>query len=107
MPDLIAIGQGLHAVKALTDMGKTMLGLRDSAKVLEATVEFNQQLLSVQRALLDAQAEQTTLIQTIGALEKEVAGLTAWNAEKEKYELKKNRARICSRFEAGGTRDRA
>jgi len=47
-------------------MGKTMLGLRDSAKVLEATVEFNQQLLSVQRALLDAQAEQTTLIQTIG-----------------------------------------
>jgi hypothetical protein len=87
MPDLIAIGQGLHAVKALTDIGKTMLGLRDSAKLLETTVEFQQQILSVQKALLDAQAEQTTLIQTVRDLEEEVARLKAWETEKQRYEL--------------------
>ena len=28
MPDLIAIGQGLNATKALMDIGKILLGLR-------------------------------------------------------------------------------
>ena len=49
MPDLIYIGQGLNAVKALTDIAKTMVGLRDSAKLLETTVEFNQQFLSYKK----------------------------------------------------------
>jgi hypothetical protein len=75
MPDLIAIGQGLNAAKALMDIAKTIVGLRDSGKLLEATVEFNQRLLSVQKALLDAQAEQAALVQTIGDLEKEIAPL--------------------------------
>jgi hypothetical protein len=88
MPDLIAIGQGLNAAKALTDIVKTMIGLRDSAKLLETTVEFNQQLLSIQKALLDAQAEQTTLTQTIRDQEGEIAHLKAWEGEKQKYELK-------------------
>jgi hypothetical protein len=88
MPDLIAIGQGLNAVKALTDIAKTIVGLRDSAKLLETTVEFQQQLLSIQKALLDAQTEQATLTQTIRDLEKEVASFEAWDAEKQKYELK-------------------
>jgi hypothetical protein len=65
MPDLIAIGQGLNAVKALMDIGKTLVGLRDSAKLLEAKVEFSHQLFAVQKALLEAQAEQATLVQTI------------------------------------------
>jgi len=105
MPDLIAIGQGLNAAKALFDIGKTMLGLRDSAQLLEATVEFNQQLLTVQRALLDAQAEQTALVQNISALEKEIADLKALDHEKEKYELKKVRRGIAYTLkpEAQGT----
>jgi hypothetical protein len=88
MPDMLAIAQGLNAAKALTDIAKTMFGLRDSAKLLEATVEFNQQLLSIQKALLEAQAEQTTLIQTIRDREEEIARLKAWETEKERYELK-------------------
>jgi hypothetical protein len=87
MPDLIAIGQGLSAAKALTDIAKTMVGLRDSAKLLETTVEFQQQLFSVQKSLLDAQAEQTTLIDRVRELEKEVADLKAWQGEKYKYEM--------------------
>jgi hypothetical protein len=71
MPDLIAISQGLNAVKAATEIVKTIAGLRDSAKLLENTVELNQKILSVQTALADAQAEQATLLQTIREREEE------------------------------------
>jgi hypothetical protein len=88
MPDLIAIGQGLNAAKALMDIAKTIVGLRDSGKLLEAKVEFSQQLFTVQKALLDAQAEQATLVQTIRDLEQKIASFEAWDAQKDKYELK-------------------
>jgi hypothetical protein len=87
MPDLIAISQGLNAVKAATEIVKTIAGLRDSAKLLENTVELNQKILSVQTALADAQAEQTTLIQTVHQLEEEITRLKAWDAEKQRYKL--------------------
>jgi hypothetical protein len=89
MPDLIAISQGLGALKAATEIVKTIVGLRDSSKILENTVELNTKILSAQQALADAQAEQTTLIETIRQLEEEIARLKAWNdGEKQKYELK-------------------
>jgi hypothetical protein len=89
MPDLIAISQGLNAVKAATEIVKTIAGLRDSANLLENTVELNQKILSVQTALADAQSEQASLIQRIGELEKEVTALKSWEAEKQRYELKR------------------
>jgi Zn finger protein HypA/HybF involved in hydrogenase expression len=89
MPDLIAISQGLNAVKAATEIVKTIAGLRDSANLLENTVGLNQKILSVQTALADAQSEQASLIQRIGELEKEVTALKSWEAEKQRYELKR------------------
>lgn len=87
MPDLIAISQGFNALKAATDIVKTMAGLRDSAKLLENTVKLNGEILSVQTALADAQKEQTALVQTIGTLEKEIAEFETWDTEKNKYKL--------------------
>jgi ribosomal protein L29 len=88
MPDLIAIGQGLNAVKAATEIVKTMIGLRDSAKLIENTVKLNSEILSVQKALADAHAEQTTLLQTVRELEQEIARMKTWETEKQRYELK-------------------
>jgi hypothetical protein len=88
MPDMLAIAQGLNAVKALTDIAKTMIGLRDSTKILETSVELNSKIADVQIALNAALAEQTTLIQTIREREEEITCLKAWDGEKEKYELK-------------------
>jgi hypothetical protein len=64
-----------------------MVGLRDSAKILENTVELNQKILSVQTALANAQAEQATLVQTISKLKKELARFETWKAEKHRYKL--------------------
>jgi hypothetical protein len=88
MADLLAIAQGLNALKATTDIIKTMVGLRDAAQILEKTVELNQKILTVQTALADAQAEQTTMVQTVRELEEEIARLNAWEAEKQRYELR-------------------
>ena len=77
----------LYSVGFLVIIVKTIAGLRDSAKLLENTVELNQKILSVQTALADAQAEQTTLIQTVHELEEEITRLKAWNTEKQRYKL--------------------
>jgi hypothetical protein len=88
MPDLIAIGQGLNAVKALADLVKTMAGLRDAAKILENSIELNRKIADVQIALNTALTEQSTLVKTIHDQEEEIARLKAWDAEKKRYELK-------------------
>lgn len=89
MPDLIAISQGLNAVKAATEIVKTMVGLRDSAKLTENTVKLNSEILSVQSALMEAHKEQETLLQTIRELKEEIVHMKTWETEKQRYELKK------------------
>jgi hypothetical protein len=93
MPDLIAISQGINAAKAAIEIAKTMVGLRDSGKLLENSIDLNQKILSVQAALYEAQSEQATLVRTIRELEEEIANMKAWDAEKERYELKEVAAR--------------
>jgi hypothetical protein len=88
MPDLIAISQGLNAIKATTEIVKTIIGLRDSAKLLEQAVELNQKILSVQAALVAAQQEQTTLVETIREREEEIVRLKNWETEKQRYEMR-------------------
>jgi translation initiation factor 2B subunit (eIF-2B alpha/beta/delta family) len=88
MPDLLAIGQGLSALKGALDILQTWMGLRDAAKIQETTVELNSKILAAQSALATAQETQTSLVDTLRSLEKEVARLKAWQGGKEDYELK-------------------
>jgi hypothetical protein len=89
MPDLLAIAQGFNALRTAGQIAQTMIGLRDSAKLLEKTVELNREIAAAQTALFEAQSEQATLIKTIDQLEKEVAGLKAWDADKKRYQMEK------------------
>jgi hypothetical protein len=73
---------GLSAFKAAFDIAK---GLKD---IHDATLR-NAAVIQLQEKILSAQAEQASLIQRISELEKEVAGLKSWNAEKKRYELKR------------------
>jgi hypothetical protein len=58
-------------------------GLKD---INDATVR-NAAVIELQEKILAAQAEQTALVVRVGELEKEVADLKAWDAEKQRYEL--------------------
>src|SRR5690242_16993814 len=87
MVDLLALAQGFQAVRSASDIAQTLIGLRDSAKLLEKTVELNRKIADAQTALFAAQSEQAELVQTIGTLEKEIADFETWNADKQKYKL--------------------
>jgi len=87
MPDLIAISQGLSALKATSDIVKALIGLRDYAQILEKTVELNQQIATAQAALISAHQEQSSLLDQVHALEKEITDMETWNAKKDDYEL--------------------
>ena len=56
MPDMLAIAQGLNAIKATTDIIKTMAGLRDAAQILENYERHRTTALHM-RKLLRAQQE--------------------------------------------------
>src|SRR5262249_48064494 len=72
---------GLSAIKSALDIAKTLKDIDDATKRNTAVIELQQQILSAQQA-------QFELIDKVSGLEKEVSRLKAWDAEKEKYELK-------------------
>ena len=72
---------GLSAFKTLLDLAK---GLKD----IDDAVRRNAAVMELQEKILEAQSAQSTLVERNSELEKEVADLKAWGAEKQNYELK-------------------
>jgi hypothetical protein len=71
----------LGAVKAAFDIAKGLKDINDGAIRNTAIIELQEKILS-------AQIAQSTLIDRIRELEKEVADFETWDAKKDKYELK-------------------
>jgi hypothetical protein len=88
MPDMTAIAQALGALKAMKDIAEATIGLRDTAAFRERQIEFQGKIIDAQNALAALQEERTTLIETIRQHEEEIARMKAWDAEKQRYELK-------------------
>jgi hypothetical protein len=88
MVDVSAIAGTVSALKGATDIAKAMIGLHDAQAVQAKVIELNGKILEAQSGALVANDERTALVQRVGELEKEVARLKAWEAEKERYELK-------------------
>jgi DNA-directed RNA polymerase subunit M/transcription elongation factor TFIIS len=79
---MIAEGMaGLGALKTAFDMAK---GLKD----IDNAVSRNAAVIELQEKILTAQQAQSALIERVDKLEKEVAGFEAWDAEKNRYQLK-------------------
>lgn len=73
---------GLGAFKAMLDVAKGLKDLNDAAA-------RNAVAIDLQEKILTAQEQQSTLIERVRTLEKEMARFEAWDAEKQRYELKK------------------
>jgi len=72
---------GLSAFKSMYDSAKALKDINDAAIRNGAVIELQEKILAARQA-------QTALLDRVGELEREVAGLKAWNAEKERYELR-------------------
>lgn len=71
---------GLNVFKTMLD---TARGLKD---INDATVR-NSSILDLQQKILDAQSQQTALIERIAQLERQVASFESWDREKSRYQL--------------------
>ena len=72
---------GLAGLKVAFDLVK---GLKD---INDATIR-NATLMELQGRILEAQQEQSTLLQHLTELKDELKGLRDWEAEKQRYQLK-------------------
>ncbi|MGE5270747.1 MAG: hypothetical protein ACM3JG_13865 [Thiohalocapsa sp.] len=73
---------GLTAIKTAFDMAK---GLKD---IHDATLR-NAAVIELQEKILAAQEAQSTLVDRARDLEREVAHLKAWDADKQRYQMEK------------------
>lgn len=83
-----SISAALSSVKTLYDLTKAMVSRRDVAAFEGKMIEFQAKILDTQADLLAAQEERSSFLARISDLEKEVTDLKAWEAEKQRYELK-------------------
>jgi hypothetical protein len=89
MVSITDIGGALSSLKAAKDIAEAMVGLRDAAAFQEKRIELQSKILDAQERMLAAQDERTALVERTRALEREVARFKAWDAEKQRYELKR------------------
>ena len=72
---------GLGLFKTLLNMAKGLKDMNDASVRNAAVIELQEKILA-------AREQQSALAERVGDLEKEVARFEAWDADKERYELK-------------------
>lgn len=72
---------GLSALKTMFDITKTIKSIDDRTRINEAVIELQEKILTAQTA-------QATLVEQVRELEAEMARMKAWDADKQRYELK-------------------
>lgn len=72
---------GVSGFQAMYNAAKALKDMNDASVRYGAVIELQEKILA-------AQEQQAALINRVGDLEKEVASLKAWEAEKQRYELK-------------------
>jgi hypothetical protein len=88
MPDMSFAAGLLSSFSAAQNIAKALLELRTISEVQGKVVELQSVIMAAQSSALAGQAEQSALIQRVADLEKELAAVKAWEAEKQRYELK-------------------
>lgn len=86
--DMGAIGAMVGSLNAARQITKAMLSIRDQAMIQSKVIELNTEILTAQSSAFAANATQTALLDQIRDLEKKIADLEAWEAEKKRYQLK-------------------
>ena len=88
MIDIGSAAALVSSLKTAAEITKGIIGLRDASMIQDKVVELNGVILSAQSSALEANAAQFTLLDRVREIEEEIARMKAWDAEKQKYELK-------------------
>ncbi len=81
------VTQAFTSLQAATQLIKALMGVRDAAVIDSKMIELRDHLINAQNSIFESQAQQSTLIQRVHDLEKELMSIKAWEKEKERYQL--------------------
>lgn len=81
------IAAGLSSLKAASDIIKGLNAANTQAAINDVKISLQERIFEARDALSAAQDAQSVSLQRIRDLEKEVATLKAWDADKERYKL--------------------
>ncbi len=79
---------GVTSLRAALDIIKAMVSLRDAEAFRAKSIELQGVVLEAFEKAIEAREAHTQQSDRIRALEAEVANFKAWDAEKQRYELK-------------------
>jgi hypothetical protein len=82
------IAAAVTGMRAALDITKAMAGLRDAEAFRGKSIELQSVVLDAFEKAIEARAAHSAQAERIRMLEAEMAGLKAWDAEKQNYELK-------------------
>jgi hypothetical protein len=86
MPDDVSVL--VSSLSTAVTIAKTLVSLRDSAKLNDKIIELQQPLLDANAKALAVVEKQLSLLSRNDELEKECVRLKDWSAERQNYELK-------------------
>lgn len=81
------LGMALSSLKSASDLAKSLIELRDAAKIGEVSIELNGKIAAAQQLAISAQHEQAALVSEINNLKKQIVGYEDWAAEQKRYQL--------------------
>jgi hypothetical protein len=84
------IAAAVTGIRSVLEITKAMMNLRDEEAFRNKSIELQSVVLETLEKAIEAREEQSEQSERIRALEAEVASLKNWDAEKQKYELKKS-----------------
>jgi hypothetical protein len=94
MADMSAIVGLATSLRSITEIAKAMKDVHDANVIQTKVFELTREIMSAQACALAAQAAQSDLLQRERNLETEISTLKAWDAEKQRYELKEVSANV-------------
>jgi hypothetical protein len=83
------IAAAIASFRASLDIAKAMIGLRDEETFRAKSIELQSAIADALEKSIAARESYAAQLDRVKALEMELASLKAWDAEKQKYELKK------------------
>lgn len=81
------MSNAIASLQASFQIVQALIGLRDTAMIETKVIELRDHLIQVQSSTLQAQMDQSTLIQRVRDLEEELMRIRAWEEEKQRYQL--------------------
>jgi hypothetical protein len=75
--------QALASLSTALNIGKSLVEIRDSAKLQEAMIQFNSAIIDAQSKIMSSQKEQSVMSAKINELEQECMRLKNWDTERQ------------------------